>query len=268
MVQDQTRYRCYWAIEDDADSVFSPQKRTPRSNLLCREVPIIVNGVTEYESVAHYSDSSLHHSPSGFNSPSGAYYAAPHIPLQTSRTRQSSDASNLGLYPPLYASPSPMSHASAAMPTPYWSYVPQEPTLQTFEASYSSDELHYDSMGEQCEIIGLQTLPECRDLMESSELSVSWSGLENASSFLEIEEPDLTNEDRYLASYWHWVHPLYPVIHKPSFDFRTASPLLKAAVIALGAQAFDDPSDKKHAKVIHERCLKVLKKVRQLKPPK
>ena len=241
----------------------SPQKRTSRSNLLCREVPVIVNGVTEYESIGHYSDSSFQHSPSGFNSPAAAYYTAPHIPLQTARTRQSSDASNLGLYPPLYASPSPMSHASAAMPPPYWSYVPQAPLSQAFEASYSSDELCYDSMGEQCEIIDLQTLPECRDLMESSELAVSGSGLEDASSFLDIGQSELTGEDRCLASFWHWVHPLYPVIHKPSFDFQTASPLLKAAVIALGAQAFDDASDKKHAKVVHERCLKVLKKVSQ-----
>lgn len=115
-------------------------------------------------------------------------------------------------------------------------------------------------MGEHCEMIDLQTLPECRDLMESSELLVPWDG--PGFSSLDIEDnANQTHEDRCLDSYWRWIHPLYPVIHKPSFSLENASPLLRAAMIALGAQASIDVSDKKYAKVVHERCLKILKKV-------
>lgn len=67
-------------------------------------------------------------------------------------------------------------------------------------------------------------------------------------------------EEQYLNAFWQAINPLWPVIHRPSFDAMTASPLLKAAMISLGAQSIGDVNDFSNARVLHERCVKVLRK--------
>lgn len=75
---------------------------------------------------------------------------------------------------------------------------------------------------------------------------------------------EMINRQRYLRSYWATVHRQYPVIHKPTFTCETASPLLRTAILALGAQALGDPTALSYAKIWHEKCLKVLSSVRNL----
>lgn len=102
--------------------------------------------------------------------------------------------------------------------------------------------------------------PDYRDFMEQHELVVP-TGTPPLSIEQSVDEQTFSSEDRYLEAYWRWIHPFFPVIHRPTFQLRNASPLLRAAVLALGAQALDNASDKKNARITHERCMKVLKKV-------
>ena len=104
--------------------------------------------------------------------------------------------------------------------------------------------------------------PEDRDLMEHDDLLIPTRSPRGSSADLSLDENIYTNEERYLGAYWLWVHPFYPVVHRPSFLLQTASPLLKAAMLALGAHALGDTEDKKNARIVHERCAKVIKKVR------
>ena len=103
-------------------------------------------------------------------------------------------------------------------------------------------------------------MPECRDLEEKAELAVHMISPESSWN-LNFDEPLSNNEQRYLEAFWNHVHPLFPVVHRPSFNPYDASPLLKASMIALGAQSLGAATDKTNARLIHEKCIKVLKKV-------
>jgi hypothetical protein len=103
--------------------------------------------------------------------------------------------------------------------------------------------------------------PEDRDFMEQDELMMDINSSRKSSLDLTFDDTALSNEEKYLRAYWAWVHPFYPVVHQPSFDIHNTSPLLKAAMLALGAQAMDEAVDKKKARLLHERSMKVLQKV-------
>ena len=107
----------------------------------------------------------------------------------------------------------------------------------------------------------MNLLPEYRDAWEQAELSMHMISPESSALNLNLDEVSYTNENRYLAAYWHFIHPSYPVVHRPSFNPHTVSPLLRASMIALGAQALNSSSDQTFARHVHERCVKVLKKV-------
>lgn len=71
-----------------------------------------------------------------------------------------------------------------------------------------------------------------------------------------------TNDNKYLQLYWKRIHPCYPVVERRTFETCESCPLLRAAVMALGAQASNEASDKKRGSWLHERCVKVLEAVR------
>ncbi len=108
--------------------------------------------------------------------------------------------------------------------------------------------------------------PEDRDFMhEINDLLIPTPSPQSSTADFGLDEASYTNDDRYLGAFWRWIHPFYPVVHRPSFILPSASPLLKAAMLALGAQALPDTSDRRNARIIHERCLKVVKKVKALR---
>lgn len=76
-------------------------------------------------------------------------------------------------------------------------------------------------------------------------------------------EEDLELEERYIDAYFAWTHDQLPILHKPSFlaSSREEMPLLRAAVLALGAQALGRKSNIDKAHVLHEKCSKMLKSV-------
>lgn len=63
---------------------------------------------------------------------------------------------------------------------------------------------------------------------------------------------------QYLDNYWRLFHPSFPIIHKPTFGGVDESPMLKAAMLAIGAQYTDDAAAKAKSRSLHDRCLKLL----------
>nr|POF01088.1 hypothetical protein CFP56_21036 [Quercus suber] len=99
-----------------------------------------------------------------------------------------------------------------------------------------------------------------RDVMEETLLGLSMTRV-SAPLGLGSDGLTLENEEKYLASYWHWVHPQFPVVDKSSFMGQAASPLLTAAMLALGAHLHHTHDACKYGRVIHERCRKILKRL-------
>lgn len=67
--------------------------------------------------------------------------------------------------------------------------------------------------------------------------------------------------EQYLDNFWRLFHPSLPVVHRPTFERVAASPMLRAAMIAIGAQYSTEPSAKSTSRSIHDKCMKLLDKV-------
>ncbi|KAF2846557.1 hypothetical protein T440DRAFT_521733 [Plenodomus tracheiphilus IPT5] len=67
-----------------------------------------------------------------------------------------------------------------------------------------------------------------------------------------------------LDCYWRLFHPAFPIIHRPTFRRLTASPMLRAAMIAVGGQYSSDASVKRKSRVLHDRCVKLLERRQQV----
>ncbi|KAF2006067.1 hypothetical protein P154DRAFT_423278 [Amniculicola lignicola CBS 123094] len=67
--------------------------------------------------------------------------------------------------------------------------------------------------------------------------------------------------EQYLDNYWRLFHPTFPAVHRASFDgMNESSPMLRAAMIAVGAQFSNDTSAKRKSRILHDRCVKLLEK--------
>jgi hypothetical protein len=62
--------------------------------------------------------------------------------------------------------------------------------------------------------------------------------------------------EQYLDYYWRLFHPTFPVVHRPTS--MSPSPMLRAAMMAIGSQYSADPGDKRRGRDLHDRCLKLL----------
>lgn len=99
-----------------------------------------------------------------------------------------------------------------------------------------------------------------RDDKESGDLKIPTTVPTESTADTIFNELAFTNEQRYLAAYWTWIHPLYPILHKPTFHVDEASPLLRAAMLALGAYMLHNSTDMQNARIVHERCMKILQR--------
>lgn len=61
--------------------------------------------------------------------------------------------------------------------------------------------------------------------------------------------------------YWQHFHPLFPLVHRPSFFATKPSPLLAGAIVAIGSQYDRRPNAKEYSLALLEACLKLLSKV-------
>lgn len=241
------------------------QKRPAHDSMIYAgsQFALTVNGQPGTESGGYLSDSSLSHSSTSGFSPSNQYFGGPpYYQPDPERTRQSSSVSHLSFHLPPHTSPSPVSVGSSTV-YPYWSNGAHEAAFQYFATVPSSDQLYNnnDVIGYTNNMADIQLLPEYRDLTEQPELAVHMTSPETSSMSLPFDEPAYTNEYRYIEAYWNNIHPYFPIVHRPSFNPHTASPLLKASMIALGAQSPGVATDRTNARLVHERCIKVLKKV-------
>lgn len=239
-------------------------------------VPLTVNGAIPHH-VGGGDLWDLHHRvPSPRDSPINddyAYSSAPYCyPVQSSRPSDAYSTSYLGYhsFPPTDRTPD--SSGSSTVGLAPWARGAQDFNLNNSsdsEASYTAGaaDFYNSVMAEQVllpDAFGSSRMMTAaqRDENEREELLIPSSGSPHDSVVeFNVNEPIYTNENRYLGAYWLWVHPQYPVVHRPSFGLYEASPLLKAAMVALGAHAMGGASDKTNARVVHERCIKVLKKV-------
>ena len=69
--------------------------------------------------------------------------------------------------------------------------------------------------------------------------------------------------DLYLSSYWQYFHPLFPIIHRPTFD-RTEDNLLNIAMAAIGTQYHDSPEARTQGSEFNEACRKGIELVSML----
>lgn len=60
--------------------------------------------------------------------------------------------------------------------------------------------------------------------------------------------------------YWQYFHPLFPIVHRPTFSTTTPSPLLSGAMVAIGSQFDTRPNAKEYSIALLEACLKLLAK--------
>ena len=160
---------------------------------------------------------------------------------------------------------------------PQWGQGVHDPTFQHFGTSFGShnsfpkgfdlSNLHMANQQLPLGTFSAQRVltPEDRDFLhEMDDLLIPTPSPQGSTVDFALDEVNYTNDERYLGAFWRWVHPFFPVVHRPTFIMPNASPLLKAAMLALGAQALPDTSDRRNARIIHERCVKVVKKVRTL----
>jgi hypothetical protein len=122
-------------------------------------------------------------------------------------------------------------------------------------ASFSGDPYLGDAS-----VVDITTIPELRDMLEQDELMTPTSVPQTANFGPNQYRHRVDNEQRYLEAFWRSVHPAWPVLHKPTFDLTRASPLLRAAMVTLGAHSTGIPIDSANACILHKRCLKVIQK--------
>lgn len=221
-------------------------------------------------------DPSPPYSPTRYDSPTNNDYPYPNPGLpyyhqpHASRARQASHASYLGynVFPNASRTPESAGSLAVGLPHHWHGYQGNLNNSSDSEASYTASmgNFFHNAMAEQVLLAGtlgfsqILTAAE-RDLMEKDELAVPQGSPRDSLVDLSTNETIHTNEDRYLGAYWLWVHPLWPAVHRPTFNLREASPLLRASMLALGAHALGDFLDKTNARILHERCIKILKKV-------
>jgi hypothetical protein len=60
--------------------------------------------------------------------------------------------------------------------------------------------------------------------------------------------------------YWQHFHPLFPIVHRPTFFATKPSPLMAGAMVAIGSQYDTRPNAKEYSLALLEACLKLLSK--------
>lgn len=163
----------------------------------------------------------------------------------------------------LEASRSPAS-AKSGMPTSFWrgsspsSMQPYTPASDNSACvSRSGADLSRNVSFAEISRTETDCLPEYRDLLEQDELVTPTSVPQNFGARQYHHRID--NEQRYLVSYWRSVHPIWPIVHRPTFDLTYTSPLLRSAMLTLGACHTGHQVDSANACILQKRCLKVIK---------
>ena len=200
---------------------------------------------------------------SGYNTPDQAYqtYGQLHLPqLFDASQSWTTDTSSF------YASHSPASRNSTT-PTPLGRRTGQACSqLRTpgSDISICNGRDSFASFGtpypDGSSGVDFVVVPEYRDLLEQDELVTPTHAPQAANFGLNQYHHRTDNEQRYLDAFWRCAHPAWPILHKPTFDPTRAPPLLRAAMVTIGAHSTGHPIDSGNACILHKRCLKVIRK--------
>ena len=68
-------------------------------------------------------------------------------------------------------------------------------------------------------------------------------------------------EARYLDAFWQNFHPMFSIVHKPTFDAVGTASLVRALMLAIGAQYLEDECAKMVSRTLRETCFKLLSQV-------
>lgn len=164
----------------------------------------------------------------------------------------------------LGASRSPISPDSTAPtsswrgPSPAYVQLRTPASENSMSNTFSETDISRNSSFGQLPGNGTALLPAYRDFLEQDELTTPTSAPQNFGARQLHHHAD--NEQRYLEAYWRSVHPIWPIIHRPTFDVSYTSPLLRSAMLTMGACLTGDQVDAANACILHKRCLKVIKK--------
>jgi len=107
--------------------------------------------------------------------------------------------------------------------------------------------------------------------IDSIPYPLPWSGYRDGYGSLDIEGAleqqqlgetlNLKTKQIYVQAYWKNFHPLFPVLHSQTYQKHRSSPLLNAAVMAVGAQYTNKPFAKSDSRILHQKCQELIVKV-------
>lgn len=183
-------------------------------------------------------------------------YAEPLIPLAPPSLDQWSTLASDSLSPPASIAPGiwmePPPGTSGAGPSFASSLVSSPSPMHAIPAAILSPELVGQS---------IDTIP----------YPLPWSGYRDGYGSLDIEGAleqqqlgetlNLKTKQHYVQAYWKHFHPLFPVLHPQTYQQHRSSPLLSAAVMAVGAQYTDKPFAKSDSRILHQKCQELIVKV-------
>ncbi|RMX82834.1 hypothetical protein D0869_05763 [Hortaea werneckii] len=226
-----------------------------------------------------FAQTSTYHSPSAYEPPPNGflpmvslpYYArcSAHVDYSLDR-RDSCMAYSTNAHRPSAGSRSPGSESSStSLLPPPWNDADLAAntvnisSFSSWDSCYGSPKHNHLPADDYVQVItnglaGMMTASE-RDNMEFHDLMIPTTVPQEPWEETTFDDLAYTNEHRYLAAYWTWIHPQYPIVHKPTFDLDRTTPLLRASMLALGACMLHNETDVENASTIHERCVKVLK---------
>ncbi|KAI7231626.1 hypothetical protein KC330_g6324 [Hortaea werneckii] len=226
-----------------------------------------------------FAQTSTYHSPSAYEPPPNGflpmvslpYYArcSAHVDYSLDR-RDSCMAYSTNAHRPSAGSRSPGSESSStSLLPPPWNDADLAAntvnisSFSSWDSCYDSPKHNHLPADDYVQVItngsaGMMTASE-RDNMEFHDLMIPTTVPQEPWEETTFDDLAYTNEHRYLAAYWTWIHPQYPIVHKPTFDLDRTTPLLRASMLALGACMLHNETDVENASTIHERCVKVLK---------
>ncbi|KAH7082704.1 hypothetical protein BKA63DRAFT_136643 [Paraphoma chrysanthemicola] len=231
------------------------------SNRLSAAMPIGVGDMTPPMNWEPYSQSPGYSCSSGYASPNPGPCDYPNVyaPMPYghgfNRTRTSSNASFD------HWSFTPRSPTSSASTMPYaWASndkTSNAPHLAYMGTSYSMNSLGISTPMDPMSGYG-QFEPKTMMQRDEEEGVVLFPEQPYGMGQIEHTYPS----EQYLNSYWRLFHPTFPIVHRSAF--ASMSPMLRAAMIAIGGQYSNDTSVKHKARKLHDQCIKVLdKRVRE-----
>lgn len=196
-------------------------------------------------------------SSSGFNSPIHVtdYQYQNHPYPQPNRTRASSTCS---------------------FNEPVWAYPSRSPTSATSTLAYGWNPNDHSPVPPAQPFVGMTTAPYSMSLVGiTGEVdytlypkSLAQRDEEDQTSLFPEEPFGMGNtsesnlNEQYLDNFWRLFHPSFPLVHQSTFEGLNSPPMLRAAMIAIGAQYSGDPCAKRKARMTFERCIKLLDAVR------